>query len=295
MKIGLNGCLVEEKEAVISVFDHGFMYGMGCFETFRTYGGQPFLFDAHMDRLEDSLRAVGIAANIDRPAARELIRALIETNGLTEAYIRYAVSAGAGAVGLPNEDYAAPNTIVYVKPLPPIADDDEPSVRPLQVLRLPRNTPEGERRIKSFHYMNNILGKREITRYPWAAGAEGLFLTADGHVAEGIVSNVFFVVDGRVMTPPLNTGILAGVTRGFVLELLQALGIPAAEETLTLQDAVRAQEVFLTNSIQEIVRVDRIFDPNGDCIWRFPGDEHSDAAKRLFAAYRQAVKGAMNG
>jgi 4-amino-4-deoxychorismate lyase len=294
MKIGLNGRLVEEEEAVISVFDHGFMYGMGCFETFRTYGGRPFLFDAHMDRLEASLREVGIAARIDRPAARALIGRLIEANGFADAYVRYAVSAGIGPLGLPDDEYAAPHTIIYTKPLPPAADGGEPSVRPLQVLRLRRNTPEGERRIKSFHFMNNILGKRELGRYPWAAGAEGLFLTADGLVAEGVVSNVFFVIDGRVVTPPTNTGILAGVTRGFVLELSASLGIPAAEEPLTLRDAARAQEVFLTNSVQEIVRVDRIYDPDGAVIWRSPGDGRADTAGRLLAAYRQAVKGMMN-
>src|SRR5690606_37413187 len=183
------------------------------------------------------------------------IQELLAANELGDAYIRLSVSAGAGPLGLPSEPYTDPTMIVYMKELPHIEEELYRSGKPLQLLKLRRNTPEADVRYKSFHYMNNILAKRECNAYPWAANAEGLFLTDDGHVAEGIVSNVFMVRGGDCFTPSVEAGILPGITRAYVKQLCSETGLRCHEGLYSLGDLVEAEELFLTNSIQEIVPV----------------------------------------
>lgn len=290
MIVGLNGKLLDERQAVVSVFDHGFLYGIGLFETFRTYGGVPFLLRRHLERLAAGCRELGIRYAPDEAALRQHIAALMAANGLDEAYVRLSVSAGAEAIGLPSGDYGKPNVIVYVKPLPEPDSRWHTEGRPLQLLRTPRNTPEGEVRLKSFHYMNNIMAKRELDRYPWAKGAEGLFFSASGHVAEGIVSNVFMIGESALHTPSLATGILPGVTRAHVLELAESLGIRTEQGFYTQGDFSRFSAMFLTNSIMEIVPVSRIYDAEGRTVW-----EAEDAAgahpliRRLTDSYRASI------
>lgn len=286
MKIACNGKIVDEREAVVSVMDHGFLYGMGCFETFRTYGGRPFLLTAHLERLRRGCDMLGIRATIDEHQVRKLIDALLEANGLEDAYIRYSISAGEAPLGLPAGDYMRPVTIIHVKALPPRDEALYRQGKTLQVLQLRRNTPEGDIRLKSFHFMNNILGKRELARYPWCADrqAEGLFLTEDGHLAEGTVSNVFFVREGICFTPSIDTGILPGITREFMMTLCRRMDITVKEGLFSLADLAAANEIFMTNSIQEIVPIEVVFDPTGRKIWR--GEASRPYTERLMSAYR---------
>ena len=298
MIVGVNGELVDGREATVSVFDHGFMYGIGLFETFRTYGGEPFLLGRHLERLRDGCRQLGIRFDIGEDAARRHIGELLKANGLRDGYVRLSVSAGAEALGLPSGDYDHPSWIVYVKPLPDPDPRWRTEGRPLQLLALRRNTPEGAVRLKSFHYMNNILAKRELDRYPWARGAEGLFLDAGGHVAEGIVSNLFMVgtsAAGRpaLFTSSLQTGILPGVTRAFVLELAASLGVPAEEGLYTPRDFARFTAMFITNSIMEIVPVSRIFDAEGRTVWAAEAGscgEGEPLVGSLMQLYREAIE-----
>ncbi|WP_025684751.1 aminotransferase class IV [Paenibacillus maysiensis] len=265
--IGVNGALTEAADAVIHVSDHGFLYGMGLFETFRTYKGVPFLLDRHLHRLAEGCQMLGIPFQPDKNQLTEHIHSLMVANGLNEAYIRYTVSAGEEAIGLPSGDYTRPNHILFAKPLPAthIEAMGTTAVSALQLLRTPRNTPEGEIRLKSLHYMNNILAKRELQQYVTAVQhkAEGMMLTADGFLAEGMVSNLFFVRSGTLYTPDLSTGILPGITRGLILELAQARGIHC-EQGLYRWDELRlADEIFMTNSIQEIRPVNLLLEPYG--------------------------------
>ncbi|MGW8959290.1 aminotransferase class IV [Paenibacillus sp. NPDC055715] len=265
--IGVNGVLTEAADAVIHVSDHGFLYGMGLFETFRTYKGVPFLLDRHLHRLVEGCRMLGIPFQPDKNQLTGHIYSLMAANGLNEAYIRYTVSAGEEILGLPSGDYTRPNHILFAKPLPAthIEAVGTTSISALQLLRTPRNTPEGEIRLKSLHYMNNILAKRELQQYAAAIQhkAEGMMLTADGFLAEGMVSNLFFVRNDRLYTPDLSTGILPGITRGLILELAQARGIHC-EQGLYRWDELRlADEIFMTNSIQEIRPVNLLLEPDG--------------------------------
>ena len=199
MIISMNGSLCEEKEAVVSVYDHGFLYGMGLFETFRTYQGKAFLLEEHLERLVQGCKELAIQLEIKLSYWEQQIAQLLSVNQLQDGYFRLSVSAGTDLLGLPGHAYRNPTVILYVKALPAMDEQLYVKGKSLQLLRLPRNSPEGGWRLKSFHYMNNIMAKRELMEYPWAVGAEGLFLNQSGDVAEGIVSNVFFVRMGTML------------------------------------------------------------------------------------------------
>lgn len=297
--IGFNGQIVEQGKAVISVLDHGFLYGLSLFETFRTYGGRPFLLSRHLERLAAGCRALGMAFPREATPARvqRLVAGLLQANGLQDGYVRYTVTAGEDALGLPNGPYTTPNVVVYVKALPAPPQGAQHG-RALQLLRTPRNSPEGHVRFKSAHYMNNILAKRELGQYPSAAplsgpGAEGLMLTAEGIIAEGIVSNMFFVRGGVLRTPAVETGILPGITRGMVLELAERIGIPIEEGLYTWDDLRQAEEVFITNSIQEIVPIHTLYNTEGSAfavkIDEVPR-ETSNITEQLQQSYQEEIE-----
>lgn len=228
MKILLDGQLISRDEAEISAFDHGFLYGIGLFETFRTYGGRPWLLDEHIERLAKGCALLGIRYEPDAERMKRGVADLLAANGLSDGYIRWSVSAGEGEIGLPSEDYERPREIVYAKALA----GDEPETRSgktLRLLKVRRSTPEGAFRLKSFHYMNNIVAKRELGAAGAAPGTEGLFLDGAGYVAEGMVSNIFWLHAGKLHTPSSDTGLLEGITRDYVLRMAHAEGIPVEE------------------------------------------------------------------
>jgi 4-amino-4-deoxychorismate lyase len=264
MIISLNGSLCDEREAMVSVYDHGFLYGMGLFETFRTYQGKAFLLQKHLERLEQGCRELSIELNAQVLYWTQQVSLLLAANHLEDGYFRLSVSAGTELLGLPSEPYHDPTIILYVKPLP--ASDKQLYVngKALQLLRLRRNSPEGAMRLKSFHYMNNILAKRELALYPWARGAEGLFLNEDGALAEGIVSNLFFIKQSKCCTPQLSTGILPGITRELVIEIAVQMGLSVQQGLYSWEDLVAADEIFMTNSIQELAPVSTLFNLDGE-------------------------------
>lgn len=264
--IGINGVLKEASAAVVHVSDHGFLYGIGLFETFRTYGGVPFLPDRHLQRLAKGCKMLGIPFELDAEQWIRYIQCLMEANGLEDAYIRYTVSAGEEDLGLPAGDYRSPNHVLFAKPLPDLPRNAAQRAKGLQLLQTPRSRPESSIRLKSLHYMNNVIAKRELMSYTNAVKhkAEGLMLTEDGYLAEGIVSNLFFVRNGILHTPDLSTGILAGITREFILELAGERHVSCREALYRWEDLKQAEEVFMTNSIQEIVPVNTLFDSEGN-------------------------------
>lgn len=249
MYIYINGNFVRQEEARISPLDHGFLYGLGVFETFRVYNRHPFLLDDHLERLNGSLKALNIHAAFSREDIVKILEGLFEKNGFRHAYIRLNVSAGNGGVGLQTEPYSEPNLIVFSKPLPAAAGMTE---KEAVILNLQRNTPEGTERLKSHHYMNNVFAKRELGG---RMDAEGVFLTKEGFLSEGIVSNLFWYKEGVLFTPAVGTGILNGVTRRFIMSLAEKNGVEMREGFYKLEDVEAAEEIFFTNSIQEIIPV----------------------------------------
>ncbi|WP_424768655.1 aminodeoxychorismate lyase [Paenibacillus sp. sgz302251] len=288
MKIGLNGSVMDASEAVISVYDHGFLYGIGLFETFRTYNGKPYLLERHMKRLASGCEQLGIKYRANLAEITLLVNKLLAVNGLEDGYVRLTVSAGEAELGLPSGDYERPNVLVLVKALPPISDEARMSGRELRLLEIRRNTPEGDIRFKSLHYMNNIMAKRELMASGASSGAEGLMLSAEGWLTEGIVSNLFFVRNGVVHTPSIHTGILPGITRERVLELSSASGYRTEEGLYRWEQLLEAEEIWLTNSIQELVPVTVLSDTNGQ---RFEvGCSAAGAVTRkLLSLYREAT------
>ncbi|MFD0962072.1 aminodeoxychorismate lyase [Paenibacillus chungangensis] len=290
LKVGLNGTVLEADEAVISVYDHGFLYGLGLFETFRTYGGQPYLLGSHMKRLNAGCKELGIAFFMSEEEVERWVRQLLQANGLNDGYIRLTVSAGVAELGLPSADYTEPTVLLLVKPLPAIAEEAVLRGKPLRLLNTRRNTPEGNVRFKSLHYMNNILARRELLSYgdDIAPGTEGLMLSRDGWLAEGIVSNLFFYRAGIVYTPDIATGILPGVTRKRVIELAELEGLQVQEGFYTWEQLRGAEEIWMTNSIQEIVPVTTLIATDGEYI-AVSGGIAGAVTRRMLAAYRNDI------
>ncbi|MDQ0091776.1 4-amino-4-deoxychorismate lyase [Paenibacillus anaericanus] len=296
--IGVNGKPTPTAEAVISVMDHGFMYGVGLFETFRTYGGRPFLLERHLERLRQGCHSLGIRYIGDPDQVATEIQDLMQANGLQEGYIRFTVSAGEGPLGLPSDDYVKPTVIVYVKPLPDPGTRLYTEGKELWRLSTRRNTPEGDIRFKSLHYMNNILAKRELSQYKPnpALPIEGLLLTEQEYLAEGIVSNLFFVLGGTLYTPNIGTGILPGITRAVVLEMAEEHGLDKQEGQYTWEMLMEADEIFVTNSIQELVPVTKLVVPrlestegSAGSFHRISGGEIGPITARLLSSYRAKV------
>jgi len=250
--IYINGEIIPHEKAQISVFDHGFMYGAGLFETFRTYRGHPFLLDSHLGRLNKGLRQLNIDRSFYREETNQIIQRLLNENKLENAYIRFNVSAGIGGIGLQTSSYTEPNVIMYMKSL---QTGESLGEKKAEWLRIRRNTPEGDERLKSHHYLNNLLAKREIGE---DVQMEGLFLTKEGYVAEGITSNLFWIRNGILYTPSVETGILNGITRRFILALAAQSGLEVREGLYKQENLLEADEVFITNSIQEIVAIKSI-------------------------------------
>jgi 4-amino-4-deoxychorismate lyase len=289
MKAGYNGTVVDADKAVISVYDHGFLYGMGLFETFRTYGGRPYMLDRHLERLKEGCRELGIRFDMEEEEVRSWIAEVMAGNGLADAYVRLTVSAGEAGLGLPADDYGQPNAIVLVKPLQVPEEREYLAGRTLRLLRTARNTPEGVRRLKSLHYMNNIIARRELAASGAAAGTEGLMLTREGMLAEGIVSNLFFVRDGVVCTPAVETGILPGITRHRVLELAESAGCRTEEGLYRWSDLLAASEIWTTGSVQELMPITTLVDAEG-MSRKVGSGEAGPVALRLLALYRQDAR-----
>ena len=246
----MNGEYVEHDELKISPFDHGFLYGLGFFETFRTYNGKPLFIKEHLTRLQEALSAFHISFPYTAEQLVEVIEALNAADDGKDGYFRLNVSAGEHEIGLAPSRYEHPNVIVFRKSLPPVISGLEKTAT---ILQTRRNVPEnGETRFKGHHYGNNVLARFEL---PSLAMQEGIFLTTEGFVAEGITSNVFWVKDGVVYTPSLDTGILAGITRSLVLELIHQLGYSVQEGQFHVSELLEAEECFITNSVQQIVPI----------------------------------------
>lgn len=248
----MNGQFIEQNELRISPFDHGFLYGLGFFETFRTYEGRiPFL-QQHYERLLHTLGEHRIRMPFEMQELEAIVTQLVERNGGEDGYFRVNISAGEAAIGLAPSYYEQPNVIVFQKPLVVSPRGTEKEAVWLQTRR---NSPEGTERAKGHSYTNNVLGRFEL---PNLANTEGLFLTNYGIVAEGITSNIFWVKRGVLYTPSLSTGILAGITRQIVLQLAEHLEIPVREGEFYPEDVESAEELFVTNAVQELVPISNI-------------------------------------
>lgn len=266
MIIYLNGQMINAEQAVVSVYDHGFLYGLGFFETFRTYNGKAFLIERHVERLHAACQYVGIKQCLTVEELNTIVANLLQHNHLDDAYVRVTISAGIGELGLPTDNYNEPTILILVKPLPQAEKAALMNGKALQLLSTHRNTPEGPLRFKSLHYMNNIIAKRELQAMgdSTVAGAEGLMLTNEGKLAEGIVSNLFFAHGSQLYTPHINTGILPGITRQYVIELANQHGYHVEEGFYEWEMLWDCSEIWMTNSVQELVPITSLLGLHGE-------------------------------
>ena len=256
MWIYLNDRFVPKEEAVVSVFDHGFLYGDGVYETLRAYHGRVFHLAAHLDRLNRSASAICLALPVGRPHLAEIVKDALARNRIQDAYLRITVSRGTGEIGLDPSLCKTPTLVVIAKPFQPYPDSLYRDGVSVTVAKTRRNLQEAlPPQVKSLNFLNNIMAKMETK----ATGAhEAVMLNHRGDLAEGTTSNIFVVQNGRLRTPAIECGILDGITRNIVLRLASESGIPTDETRLTVDDLLRAEECFLTNTTQEVLPVTRV-------------------------------------
>lgn len=255
-QVYISGKLVPKEQAVVSVFDHGLLYGDGVFEGLRSYSGKVFRLAEHIERLYDSARAIKLDIPLSPDAMSKAINDTVAANGISDGYIRAIVTRGAGTLGLDPNRCSNPQVIIIADTIALYPAEFYEHGLELITSSVIRNHPAAlSPRIKSLNYLNNILAKIEGLK---AGCVEALMLNHNGEVAECTGDNIFVVKRGRLTTPPLDAGILEGITRNAVIELAQEAGITVAESAITKHDVYVADECFLTGTAAEVVPVVRV-------------------------------------
>lgn len=252
--VNIDGRMYGEHDATVSVFDHGFLFGEGVYEVLRTYDQRPFLYPEHMARLRASADRIALSCPVSDAEMLERIRATITAAALPgEAYVRLLLTRGVGEMVYDPAACPVPTLVIIVKPHvePPAAVFDA-GVR-LALVAVVRNLPASVNPvIKSNNLLNNALAMQEAYS---RGGFEALMKNHRGELCECAQSNVFIVRDGALWTPPAEAGLLVGITRGFVLELAAALGLPVHQVPLPEAALDTADEAFITSTTREIVPV----------------------------------------
>ena len=252
----LNGELVPEEDARVSVYDHGLLYGDGAFEGIRVYSGKVFKLREHIVRLYRSAHAMMINLPITEEEMEQAILTALRTNGVMDGYVRITITRGVG-LGLDPRVCKTPTVIIMTDRL--ALYPEEMYNEGLQVVTVSTRVPPAqalEPRIKSLgKYVINIQAKIEANR---VGAGEGLMLNTEGYVAEGTGDNIFLVRDGKLVTPPPYAGILEGITRNVVMGLARDMGIPVEERLFTLFDVYVADECFLTGTAAEVIPVVKV-------------------------------------
>ena len=276
----VNGEMVPRDEARISALDRGFLYGYGLYETVRSYGGRVFRLDRHLARLMGSAQYLGLAAQLDPVEMEKAIYMALEANEMEDARIRLTIGAGEGERGLSPPASGRVTTVVVVEKLAVPARLYEVGVTAATV-NTRRNSQSPLPAIKSLNFLEGLISHVEAE----ARGAdEAIMLNDKGFLSEGSSSNLFLVVAGGLVTPSADSGILPGVTREAVLELARDLGIETVEGQIPPSELLRAEEVFLTTSVREVVPVVTVDgSPVGD-------GKPGPTSKRLLSCYRELVK-----
>ena len=256
MWIFLNDRFVRKEDAMVSVFDHGFLYGDGIYETLRAYGGRIFMLRRHLARLRRSASLIGLDVPIVEEDWIPLLQEAMKRNALSDAYLRITVSRGEGNIGLDPRLCPRPTVVVISLPLKPYPAELFKTGVSLALVSVRRNLAAAlSPQIKSLNFLNNILAKQEAA----GTGAfDGLMLNAEGHVAECTTSNIFFVKDGCIRTPSVACGILDGVTRDVVLSLAREHEFHVEEGCYRPDALIEADECFLSNTTMEIMPVSDI-------------------------------------
>jgi branched-chain amino acid aminotransferase len=245
----INGTIAPAEEARVSVLDNGFTFGDSVYETLRTYGGRPFALARHLRRLRASARRIDIDLTTSDDVLAGWLDSLLARAQNPESYIRMIVTRGVGDISYHFERVKGPTIVMATRPHEPPAPSQYAEGVPVSIVSVRRNHPDAlDPAIKSCNLLNNVMAVREAQA---KGSVEAILLNQRGEVAEGASSNVFIVRGSDVFTPPLDAGILAGITREIILELLPGLGIAAREESITVKDFEGADEAFITSTLKE--------------------------------------------
>jgi branched-chain amino acid aminotransferase len=282
LTIYLDGQLVPESAAKISVFDHGLLYGDGVFEGIRFYNGRVFRLEEHTRRIFDSAKSILLTIPM---SPEEFIRATVETvkaNGLRDGYIRAVVTRGTGPMGL--SPYKCPKASIFIIAASIQLYPESAYQNGLTMATVATRRPRHDilpPLVKSLNYLNNVMAKVEAMQ---AGAEEGLMLNDQGLVAECTGDNIFIIRDGIVSTPPLTAGALDGITRKVAMEICEELNIPIRERDLTRHEVYTADECFLTGTAAEVIAAVKLDQ-------RIIGDGKPGAiTQRIIARFRELTQ-----
>lgn len=249
-----NDRLVPAEEARVSIYDGGLLHGVGLFETMRSYGGKVFRLADHLDRLYNSAQELGINVTQKRQELPGWIEVLLETNGLQDSRLRLTLTQG----GIKNTDPDNPcPSVMFITASEMVGYPPEYYRRGMTVIvsDFKQNPKDPTGKHKTTNYLSRLLALQQAQQ---KQAGEALWFTVHNQLAEGCVSNVFLVAGGKLLTPPVDTPVLPGIARKAVLELAGENGIECEEKELFIKDLLSAREVFLTNSIMELMPVCRV-------------------------------------
>lgn len=281
--IWIDGKMLPKSQAVISVFDHGFLYGDGCFEGIRVYKRKIFKCRQHLNRIFRNAERLRMEMPYTPAQIEAMMRECIEANDLNDGYIRLVFSRGVGTLGLNPFKCPRPSVVCIADQIALYTPDMYEAGMRVVVAKRPR-TPTAclDPTMKSLNYLNNILAKVEAID---AGCLEAIMLSTDGYVGECTGDNLFIVKRGEVQTSPLEVGMLDGITRAFVMtELAPSVGVRVAEKRLRLDDVLSADEIFLTGSAAEIIAVTQVDEKK-------ISDGEGPVTKKLRTRFREIVTG----
>ena len=257
-QVYITGKLLPREQATVSVFDHGLLYGDGVFEGLRSYGGKVFRLGEHVERLYESARAIRLEIPLSQVEMARAVNDTVAANSIQDGYIRAVVTRGAGTLGLDPNRCSNPQVIIIADAIALYPKEFYENGLELITSSVIRNHPAAlSPRIKSLNYLNNIMAKIEGLK---AGCVEALMLNHKGEVAECTGDNIFLVKRGRLITPPLDAGILEGITRNAVIELAGEASIEAIQSPITKHDVYIADECFLTGTAAEVIPVVKVDD-----------------------------------
>jgi len=279
----VDGKYYPKSEAKVSVYDHGLLYGDGVFEGIRAYNGIVFKLKEHIDRLYRSAHPIFLKIPLTKA---EMSKAVVETlrkNNLTDAYIRLVVTRGIGDLGLDPRKCPKPTVIIITEPTLVLHSPEKLEKGISTVITwVRRNSVDAAtHELKSLNYLNSILGKIEANN---SGVDEAICLDKTGFVCEGVGENIFIVRDGKLLTPPLSSGALDGITRTFVIKLAKKMGIEVIERNITPNELFTADEAFFTGTAAEVAP---IHDVNGRVIG---AGKQGPVTKRIMQEFMKALK-----
>lgn len=279
MYVYLNDRLVPRAEATVSVFDHGFLYGDGVYETMRVYEDVVFMLDEHLMRLFRSAALIGLTVPLDAERIKAAIYDTLAANSLSNAYVRLTISRGYGPIGLDPDLCDRPTFVVAAEKMKEYPKTFYANGIRVIIAKTKRNLSDAiNPQIKSLNFLNNILAKVEAKRED---AYEAIMLNGSGYLTEGTISNIFFYRDETLCTPSVGCGLLDGITRGITLDLAAREGLKVREGEFTKDDIYAAREVFLTNTTMEVMPVSQLDEVSYNV---------GEVGKLLRKTYREEVK-----